>query len=72
MPVDDYMVSQPYLSKGDLKKVGLPTTGKIRFVPGKKGLMGNAKNGYIDKFGNRWIFRNGRWNAMCKLEQVKE
>lgn len=25
-----------------------------------------------DKFGNRWIFRNGRWNAMCKLEQVKE
>ena len=54
--LDDVFVT----SKGDLKKVGLPTTGKIRFVPGKKGLIGNSENGYIDKFGNKWVKGNTR------------
>ncbi len=47
--------------KGELKKVQLPTQGKIRYVPPKKWVpsqplpkSGGKKGGYIDKFGNIW------------------
>jgi hypothetical protein len=46
-------------SKGTLKNIGLPTTGKIRFVPSKdwnpgQQLKRGPNNGYYDKFGNEW------------------
>ena len=41
-------------SKADIKSAGLPTSGKIRFVPGKNGVIGNNQTGYRDKFGNVW------------------
>ena len=36
-----------------MKKYKLPTQGKIRFVPSKKGVI-KFDNGFIDKFGNVW------------------
>lgn len=45
--------------KGMIKEAGLPTKGKIRFVPRpqtsvKSGLAKGRRGGYIDKFGNEW------------------
>ena len=25
----------------------------------------------VDENGNRWIFRNGRWEAMCYIEPIE-
>lgn len=43
--------------KSQLKKVQLPTSGRIRFVPPKNAttLRRGPQNGYIDKFGNEWV-----------------
>ena len=58
--LSDYVETMPTLqeaspnvifSKGELKKYKLPTQGKIRFVPSKKGVI-KFDNGFIDKFGN--------------------
>ncbi|MBP6219248.1 MAG: hypothetical protein KA436_11730 [Oligoflexales bacterium] len=45
--------------KGRIKKVQLPTTGKIRFVPPEDydpstPLKRGPNGGYVDKFGNEW------------------
>jgi hypothetical protein len=52
---------KPPLSKKEvLKKLNLPTTGKIRFVPpdwwspGQQ-LPKGPNGGYLDKFGNEWV-----------------
>ena len=51
--------SRVWTKKGRLKAIGLPTTGKIRFVP-RKGydssnpLPRGPNNGILDRFGNEW------------------
>jgi len=52
-------------SKGRLKKAGLPTSGKIRFVPPEgynpeSELPRGPRHGYIDRFGNEWVKGPGR------------
>ncbi len=47
--------------KGRLKAAGLPTTGLIRFVPRRgyhptQPLSRGERNGYLDRFGNEWIW----------------
>ena len=34
----------------------------------KEGMEGTI---IIDEFGGRWIFRNGRWQGLCRLEPLK-
>lgn len=46
--------------KGRLKEAGLPTQGRIRFVPRENWnpnspLTRGQNNGYIDRFGNEWV-----------------
>jgi hypothetical protein len=46
--------------KGRLKNAGLPTSGKIRYVPPEsykpsKPLPRGPNNGYMDRFGNEWV-----------------
>ena len=52
--------SRVWTKKGRLKAVGLPTSGKIRFVPPKGYNASNPLNrepngGFIDRFGNEWV-----------------
>ncbi|WP_349816622.1 polymorphic toxin type 17 domain-containing protein [Acidovorax sp. SUPP3334] len=49
----------PPSKKGAIKAAGLPTKGRIRYVPPKNWsptmpLPKGKQNGYIDKFGNEW------------------
>ena len=51
--------SKVWTKKGRLKAIGLPTKGKIRFVPAKgynpsNPLPRGPNNGIIDRFGNEW------------------
>jgi filamentous hemagglutinin family protein len=51
--------------KGLIKRVGLPITGKIRFIPKdgwslSNGLVKGNNGGYLDKFGNEWIRPKGQ------------
>jgi len=46
--------------KGRVKEAGLPTKGKIRFVPDKRynpqmPLPKGKNGGYVDRFDNEWI-----------------
>lgn len=46
--------------KGRLKSAGLPTSGRVRYVPPKgyrpsMPLPRGPQNGYIDRFGNEWV-----------------
>jgi len=46
--------------KGRVKEAGLPTKGKIRFVPDKRydpqmPLPKGKNDGYVDRFGNEWV-----------------
>ncbi|HEY9886672.1 MAG TPA: polymorphic toxin type 17 domain-containing protein, partial [Vampirovibrionales bacterium] len=45
-----------------LKKFGLPTKGKIRFIPPKTGIKRTSDGGFVDKFGNIW--RNPKGNII--------
>ena len=58
--------------KGLLKDKGLPTRGKIRFVPEKKALNTGIRvqdGGFVDRFGNVWrrprgqIVREPHWDV---------
>ena len=54
MPINQDIFPNVIFSKSDLRKLQLPTRGRIRFIPGKKGIIKNQK-GYEDKFGNIWV-----------------
>ncbi|MBS0040602.1 hypothetical protein KEM39_10865 [Neisseria sp. Marseille-Q1983] len=45
--------------KGQIKAAGLPTKGKIRYVPPKlwkpSTPLPRKNGGYLDKFGNTWV-----------------
>jgi hypothetical protein len=50
----------PWTIKKRLKIAGLPTSGKIRFVPPKgynptNPLRKGPRGGWIDRFGNEWV-----------------
>ncbi|WP_338423844.1 hemagglutinin repeat-containing protein [Buttiauxella ferragutiae] len=52
--------AQPWSTKGRIKYVELPTSGKIRYVPpedysASQPLPRGPNNGYFDKFGNEWV-----------------
>ena len=48
-------------TKHILNELHLPTSGRIRFIPPKHGqLIGNKKIGFLDKFGNRWVWGSSR------------
>jgi filamentous hemagglutinin len=56
--------------KGRLKAAGLPTTGRLRFVPRRgyrptQPLPRGEQHGYIDRFGNEWVWDQvkGEWDV---------
>ena len=53
-PVDIVSFPTFVTTKGDIKKHGLPTEGKIRYVPPKGGLKSAPGGKFIDRFGNIW------------------
>ncbi|WP_369825907.1 polymorphic toxin type 17 domain-containing protein [Rahnella sp. AA] len=55
-----YSAAQPWSTKGRIKYVELPTSGKIRYVPpedysASQPLPRGPNNGYFDRFGNEWV-----------------
>ena len=54
-PLDKIDIPTFFSSKGDIKKQGLPTKGKLRYVPPTGGVKKDSSGAFVDKFDNRWV-----------------